>query len=160
MVGAWHWHRRPCMLHCLWRSDRNILVVYDCQLHAGGRFTRAGGVSASHIARWNGTEWSTLGRVSNPATFTMCTLWPSTTIHCTWEAAFTMANGMPLNSIARWNGTTWSALGPGLGWISTAIVYALAFYNNSLYAGGRISTAGGMPRVVLRVERRHGHRWD
>ena len=27
-------------------------------LYAGGLFTTAGGATASHVARWNGTEWS------------------------------------------------------------------------------------------------------
>ena len=36
-------------------------------LVAGGDFTTAGGVSASRIARWNGTAWSPLGTGMNNA---------------------------------------------------------------------------------------------
>ena len=33
----------------------------DGSLYAGGFFTKAGGASASNIARWNGSAWSPLG---------------------------------------------------------------------------------------------------
>jgi hypothetical protein len=39
----------------------NALVVSGTDLYAGGRFTTAGGVTASHIAMWNGSAWSALG---------------------------------------------------------------------------------------------------
>ena len=36
-------------------------------LFAGGRFTVAGGLSASKIAKWSGSEWSALGSgISDP----------------------------------------------------------------------------------------------
>ncbi|MBN2227120.1 MAG: hypothetical protein JW763_07115 [candidate division Zixibacteria bacterium] len=37
------------------------LTVYDGKLIAGGDFTLAGGISASHIAAWNGSSWASLG---------------------------------------------------------------------------------------------------
>jgi hypothetical protein len=35
-------------------------------LYAGGRFTTAGGVAASSIARWDGSSWSALGSGTSP----------------------------------------------------------------------------------------------
>ncbi len=43
----------------------NVLTVLDDgtgpALYAGGRFTNAGGVSVSNIARWDGTNWTAVG---------------------------------------------------------------------------------------------------
>ena len=40
---------------------RALIVTSDGSLYAGGNFTAAGGVTASHIARWDGTAWHSLG---------------------------------------------------------------------------------------------------
>src|SRR5438552_19078184 len=37
------------------------LLVNGQDLYAAGRFFEAGGVPATNIARWNGTNWSALG---------------------------------------------------------------------------------------------------
>src|SRR5262245_57861706 len=41
----------------------NVLAVavLGNDVYAGGDFTAPGGVSADHIARWDGTAWSALG---------------------------------------------------------------------------------------------------
>ena len=39
-------------------SDRvRALAVFRDELIAGGAFTRAGGVAATYLAIWDGTEW-------------------------------------------------------------------------------------------------------
>src|SRR5258705_8028337 len=48
-------------------NDRGYaLAVFDDgtgpALYAGGYFTPAGGVNATHVAQWNGSTWSPLGR--------------------------------------------------------------------------------------------------
>ena len=60
---------------------------------------------------------------------------------------FTAAGGVRANNIAKWDPSTstWSALGSGIagGGVS---VYALAFgLDGSLYVGGDLTTAGGVP---------------
>ncbi len=49
--------------------------------------------------------------------------------------SFAIAGSVPASNIAIWNGSTWSALGSGLGGGGDG-VFALAVYNNELYAGG------------------------
>lgn len=38
-----------------------LAVDGSSNLYAGGAFTMAGGVSANHVAKWDGTSWSALG---------------------------------------------------------------------------------------------------
>src|SRR5689334_24518190 len=42
-------------------SSANALLVSGSDLYVGGGFTNAGGVPASHIAKWDGSNWSALG---------------------------------------------------------------------------------------------------
>ena len=39
----------------------NALAVSGTNLYAGGYFTKAGGVPANYIAKWDGSAWSALG---------------------------------------------------------------------------------------------------
>jgi hypothetical protein len=43
----------------------NVLTVSGSDLYAGGGFTMAGGVAATNIAKWDGTNWSALGSGMN-----------------------------------------------------------------------------------------------
>jgi len=56
--------------------------------------------------------------------------------------------------IAKWNGTTWSPLGAGL----NGDVYALAVFNNELYAGGAFTKAGGT--TVNYIAKWNGSAWS
>src|ERR1043166_4598902 len=47
--------------------------------------------------------------------------------------SFTTAGGSSANRVAKWDGTAWTALGSGIG---SGTVFALAVYNNDLYAAG------------------------
>ena len=40
-------------------------TIYNGNLIVGGKFTSAGGVSANHIASWDGASWSPLGEGVN-----------------------------------------------------------------------------------------------
>ena len=39
----------------------NSLAMYNGELYAGGVFDSAGGIAVNRIAKWNGTNWSTVG---------------------------------------------------------------------------------------------------
>ncbi len=132
------------------------LAVYDDgsgkALYAGGRFATAGGVSVYGISRWEGTVWSAL---TGPAGTGLSGSVHALTVYNdgSGEALFAggwfaTAGGVSVNGIARWDGTAWSALTGPAGIGTDSWVFALAVYeygsDESLYAGGNFTAAGGM----------------
>ena len=115
------------------------LGVYNGELYAGGFFSSAGGVSANHIAKWNGTNWSAVGSGmdSDVTSFAVYNgeLYAG--------GFFSSAGGIPANFLAKWNGTNWSAVGD-FGGVYDGDVNALAVYNGELYAGGWAIGANGV----------------
>jgi Bacterial Ig domain len=115
-----------------WVDD---IAINGSDIYAGGDFITAGGVSASMIAKWNGTNWSPLGLGLNG---------PVDDIAINGSdiiagGNFISAVGVSANNIAKWNGSNWSPLGLGL----NSGVYAIAVKGSDIYAGGNFTTAGG-----------------
>jgi hypothetical protein len=116
-------------------------------VYAGGRFTVAGGTTASNIAMWNGTNWSALGQglggpyyVKSLALDGHGNLYAGMILFAPGVAPPTNAN-----VIAKWNGADWSALGSGIsGPASPGLsVNSLVFDSSgNLYVVGSFSTAG------------------
>lgn len=115
------------------------LTVYHDELIVGGGFTKAGSIPANNLARWNGTQWHSLGGgVDNQVT--------ALTVHNDLLIAGghfqRVGSGYAeARRIASWNGAFWSPLGTGM----NNPVYALAAGNGRLFAGGWFTTAGGTP---------------
>jgi hypothetical protein len=104
-------------------------------LIAGGQFITAGGLTANHIARWNGTAWSVLGTGTNGDVRALAYFGGQIVAGGT----LTSAGGSAASNIAAWNGSAWAPLGSGL----NATVRALIVYNGQLIAGGDFTMAGG-----------------
>jgi len=142
------------------------LAVFDDgsgpALYVGGDFWQAGGFSAESFARWDGSEWVSMG----------------VDLGCCYVRAMTVfddGSGPALyvggdfteigNRIARWDGSSWSVLGVGVGEAPTGeplidentFVSALAVYDDgsgpALYVGGHFTQAGGNTA-------NHIARWD
>ncbi len=115
-------------------------------LYMGGQFSRAGGVEANNIARWNGTAWEPLAAGVSGVVFSLCS-WhgPGPSVLCA-GGTFSAAGGNPAFNIASWDGAGWSALGAGLG-TATAQVRGLATEHpdgsGALYAGGQFQVGSG-----------------
>lgn len=130
------------------------LAVFDDgsgpALYAAGQFSVAGGIVATNVARWNGSEWSPVGGGLGPAGTTEVLdleVFADGISNPVLVAAgdFTQTDGAPANRIAQWDGSSWSPLGNGM----DAPVAALATFDSALYAGGRFATAGGVPSVSV-----------
>lgn len=134
-------------------NDRINVIKTDenNNVYVGGDFTMAGGISANHIAKWNGYSWSTLGSGLNGR---VESIWiDGDDVYVGGE--FTIAGGKSAAHIAKWDGTTWSALGSG----TDDFVFALVTdVNHNLYAGGFFKTAGGV--VANGVAKWDGNAWS
>jgi len=113
-------------------------------LYAGGYFTKAGGIPANYIAKWNGNSWSSLGSGLNNEVNALVV---SGSGNLYAGGFFTTAGDLPIKYIAKWDSTTWSNLGSG---INSGGVNALVLDNSgSLYAGGAFDSAGGVAALNI-----------
>ncbi len=134
-----------------------LAVLPTGELVAGGTFFQAGGVSASMIAKWNGTAWGPLGGGLSGLggqVMSLLVLPNGDMIAC---GTFTGANNglVTANRIARWDGATWSGFGAGM---NNTVDAVAALPNGDLIAGGFFTTAGGV--AVNRIARWNGSAWS
>jgi hypothetical protein len=59
--GDENWDNRFTLPNGMNNTPFAAAVSNTGDVYVGGFFTSAGGVAANYIARWNGTEWSSLG---------------------------------------------------------------------------------------------------
>jgi hypothetical protein len=141
------------------------LTVFDDgsgpALYAGGQFTVAGVVSASHVAKWDGANWSPLGSGVGgnlSQVEALCVYDDGSGPALYAGGTFVTAGSVNANNIAKWNGTSWSALGSG----TDGEVAALGVFDDgsgpALYAGGEFSSAGGVG--ALSVAKWNGTNWS
>lgn len=114
----------------------NASVVYKGSLVVAGKFTAAGGVSASRIASWDGNSWSPLGSGVNGEVKCLAVF----NNYLVVGGSFTSAGGLDTKFIALWDGTQWL---DNLGGMNH-IVAALTVYNNQLIAGGYFTQADNL----------------
>ena len=121
-------------------SRVNALEVYDDgngpALYAAGLFTRADGAHANHIARWDGSTWSSLGTGLSGQVAALKAYDDGNGPALYAGGVFTLAGGAAAKRIARWDGSSWSPLDGG----SSSAVDALAVFDGgagpALFAGG------------------------
>lgn len=137
-------------------------------LYGAGDFRTlpATGASASRIARWSGSSWSTLGTgiggglASNGApVIEALTVYDDGCGPSLFAGGdFNGAGGVETNFVARWDGFRWLPLGEGM----DGPVLALRGFDDgsgpALYAGGEFSTAG--EGTAFRVARWDGTSWS
>jgi hypothetical protein len=140
----------------------NALAVDDAgNLYVGGDFDTAGSVSAYHLAKWNGSAWSSVGvgvggggYVNALAVDSSDNLYVGGDFSCAGinfsvgnESTCLADGGTWVLGIAKWNGSSWSALeSPGDANPGFGIVNAMVFDSSgNLYVGGEgEDTSGGL----------------
>lgn len=109
------------------------MAVYNGELYVGGWFTKAGGISVNHIAKWNGSTWSAVGSGVNGFIRTMIVYNGELYV----GGGFDTAGGQPVLNIAKWNGISWSAIGGSMGLgPNGGFVSSMAVFNNNLIIAG------------------------
>ncbi len=118
-------------------------------LFVGGRFITEGRVAASGIARWNGSEWSSLGSGITYESFNDSVAAISIDRQGSLYAGgyFSRMGGITANNFAKWNGGEWTSVGGGSGVInndnSDSHVAAITLdAGEMLYAAGCFDIAG------------------
>jgi hypothetical protein len=130
-------------------------------LYAGGRFTSVDGMSARHLARWDGTAWAeVVGGTSAPVR-TLRT-WDDGRGPALYVGGRVMsAGGLPANLIFRLAGSQWESL-PAFRLLLYGAVYAISVHDDGdgehLYVAGE----GGIHPVPLRfgVAKLTEARWE
>ncbi len=118
---------------------RAIAVGPNGEVYAGGEFTKAGGVDAHHVARWNGRSWQALGTGVDGDVHAIAV--DGSDVYVAGD--FTVAGGINAVGIARWDGAAWSTVGDGTGPLDDYFgtpeagdIYAMLISNGVLYVGG------------------------
>ena len=108
-------------------------------LYVGGTFTSIGGVSANHLARWNGVSWSALGAGTPADVLTMC-VWNDAAGPCLLIGGVSGSGTFQTAELDRWVS---AGLSPYMIGVSGHSVNALTVYDDghglALYIGGWIN---------------------
>jgi hypothetical protein len=108
-------------------------------LFAGGDFTSAGGLTANHVAKWDGEKWLTLGSGLDGPVDAMA-FDQANNLYV--GGSFSHAGGLPANNIARWDGYNWTALGSG---VNAGVSSLVIDKDNHIFVGGGFTVAGNQP---------------
>jgi trimeric autotransporter adhesin len=127
----------------------DALAVMGGDIFVGGVFSRIGGVSASRIARWDGSQWHPLGSGVN--SFVSALTVDGDALYAGGQ--FSFAGGAAASRIARWQGGEWHSLGSGV----NGRVLAIAVGEDGVYVGGQFSEAGG--EFANRIARWQDDEW-
>ena len=123
-------------------------------LVVGGDFNRAGEITASRAAIFNGIVWSPLTNIPdngvNGPIYAQARIGKDLYV----GGDFTVAGGRPARSIARWDGHIWYAVGTGV----DSVVRSITVIGTDIYVGGSFTKAGGTPAV--NVARWNGTAWS
>ena len=133
-----------------------LAIAGNGDVLVGGDFTQAGGVSAGHVARWNGSAWNTLGTgASNGVDTGVLALAVAGNGDVYVGGYPRIAGSITVNNVAKWNGTTWSTLNGGVN--GDVKVLAVAS-SGEVYVGGVFSQAGGT--AASNVAKWNGSTWS
>jgi trimeric autotransporter adhesin len=119
-------------------SKVEAFTEYQGKLIVGGVFNKAGGITVSNIAQWNGISWSPLDTTTfNNEVLALCVF----NEHLYIGGRFSMFSAQ--NRVVMWNGTSFFPLGPGIT-SNGGVVLCLTVWNNSLIVGGKFKQVGSL----------------
>lgn len=146
------------------------MVVFDDgsgageQLYVAGNFTAAGQEPVLHIARWDGTQWSGVGKGldmgENDRVYALAVYDDGSGAALYAGGTFQTAGPMEVNGLAKWDGSKWSDVGGGTdgGVVSLTVFDKSGDGSESLYVAGFFSMAGGIK--ANSIARWNGSAWS
>ena len=130
------------------------LAVSGTNLYAGGDFTTAEGITVNYIAKWNGSQWLTLGSGMNFFVNALAVSGKDLYV----GGIFTAAGGISANRVARWDGSEWHPIGSGFedGWRLLEVL-SIAAVGSDIYIGGEFYDPNSSS--VYRLAKWNGDQW-
>ncbi len=131
------------------------LTVFDdgdgAALYAGGQFASIGGVTASSIAKWDGTSWAPLGiGVEDPQTtfgypfVNVLSVFDDGSGPALYAAGdFAKAGGLAADMFARWDGASWGSMAGRLTGVTSMTVLDDGAGPELVLGGTNVAFAGG-----------------
>lgn len=138
------------------------ISVDNTDIYVGGSFTTLGDgtTPANRIAKWNGSQWSTLenGSINGVGGSISAIAVNAGSIYI--GGGFTSFNdGGLANHIAKWNGSTWSILSGGSLNGTPSSVSAVAIMGSDIYVGGSFLQLGD-GTSAYRIAKWNGSTWS
>jgi hypothetical protein len=125
------------------------LLVYDDgngrALFVAGNFGSAGGQPIPWLAKWDGSNWSSVGSGINGLVTGMCAWDDGSGTKLYVSGLMTLAGGVPVSKLAIWDGSSWSPFpAPPAAALETMVPFDDG-RGPALFTGGFVqtSTAGG-----------------
>ncbi len=128
-----------------WGGDYPVvaaIAVDHTNVYVGGFFDRAGGAPAAAVARWDGTNWSSLGNGLQGNVFAMA-VGPDG-LYVGGEFSYTDAGGVTRVQLGRWDGASWSSPGGGFSGGGYSQVNAIQVHQGEVYVAGDFNGVGGV----------------
>jgi hypothetical protein len=148
-TGFQNWHSGPDGEYFTEHFSLGM-TVWNGNLINCGKFNRAGGTEANHIAKWNGNSWSPLGLGLNHEPVCLASYQNELYAAGYFDTAYGAGE---TKYIARWNGNSWRPLAEGLENLGTV----MTVFNGELIVGGFFMSAGN--NYSPRIARWNGSQW-
>ncbi len=120
------------------------MVAYGSDIIVGGHFVSAGGVAATNLARWDGTNWHQFAGGVNGYVLSLAVSGTNLYVGGLFGRAGTIAAG----NLAVWNGTAWRNIGDVSGTDENSpgapLVLAILPATNGIYVAGRFLEINGV----------------
>jgi hypothetical protein len=111
------------------------IAVNGSDIYVGGRFAKAGNVSANNIAKWDGTNWSALGTGIHSDKYGIGPVVNAIEVmngDVYVGGSFTGAGSTSARHIARWDGIQWYEINQTFN-----TIWAIKANDNNLYVAGQ-----------------------
>jgi hypothetical protein len=127
-------------------------------LYVGGSFNQAGEQVANHIARWDGTNWHSLGAgIENGLNDDVLAITTADNGDLYVGGRFDSAGSGAANHIARWDGTAWQSVGSGAENGLDGSASAIALRDGEVFVAGGFDFAG--TTFAPRIAKWDGSNW-